>query len=99
MITQILEKCIAELKNENTRMDYVLGMLEVLVAMQGEKVNRELNFPPLVVPNVGGQLGVGGIAVDSTGKVTRLVKDDEGALLDAKARASLEVVKKMSHGN
>jgi hypothetical protein len=31
----ILTKCIVELKNEQPRIDYVLGMLETLAEMQG----------------------------------------------------------------
>ena len=31
----ILTKCIEELKTDKPRIDYVLGMLETLIAMQG----------------------------------------------------------------
>lgn len=35
MNTQILKKCLLELESETPRIDYVKGMLETLIEMQG----------------------------------------------------------------
>lgn len=81
MIQQILEKCLAELSNESPRLDYVRGMLEVLLASQpaGSSNGRTAVF---------GTASVSPILTPAT--------TDEAAILDAKARASLEAVKKLN---
>jgi len=68
MITIILEKVLAELNSDAPRLDYIRGMVEVLLASQPKA-------PSVVVKSQPVTLG------------------DEGAMMDAKARAALETIK------
>ena len=81
MITTILEKCLAELGKESPDISYIRGMIEVLLASQPQ-TKQEVAIPGKVyVAPLGGQVE------------TKPV--DEGAILDAKARAAVETIKKL----
>ena len=70
----ILKKCVDELKKDKPRMDYIVGILETLLDMQGGNlsvVSTHPLFPDKLNPPI----------------------VDEGRLLDAMAKASLEQVK------
>ncbi len=69
----ILQKCLDELKKEDFRKDYVIGMLETLI---------EMSDAPKVVPMV--------IKKPTPNKPEMT---DEATLLDARARAALEIIK------
>jgi hypothetical protein len=47
MNTQILQKCIEELKQTNPKIDYILGMLETVVAMSAQPPQ----YPPMNYPS------------------------------------------------
>lgn len=86
MNTNILQKCLDELKNplkENIRVDYVIGMLETLIEM-----NDPLPTPKKILPT----------AVTNSSNINLIPPElrDEADILDAKARAALERVKQMS---
>jgi hypothetical protein len=83
MISTILEKCLEELSNETPRLDYIRGMLEVLLASQ-EKVassKSEERGATTATPNV-----VGSTSTDKTPE----------EILDMMAKARLNDVKAMS---
>jgi hypothetical protein len=48
MNSQILLKCIEELKKENPKIDYILGMLETVVAMSGNIITPIAHDIPTV---------------------------------------------------
>ena len=57
MNTQILQKCIEELKQDKPKIDYILGMLETVVAMSN---NVLPTYPPIYSnPNGTGGNGIG----------------------------------------
>jgi hypothetical protein len=83
MNTNILKKCIDELKKESDpNYDYVLGMLEALYEMHTDTVPHKEAFKA--------------VANDVFNRNLEKITDkpiDEGAVLDAKARAALETIK------
>ena len=92
MIQTILQKCLTELNCEAPRLDYIRGMIEVLLASQ----EKPLTISPgqVVVPN--NTLGVTNHAPSVISMTGGGGPFDESAILDAKAKASLAQVKRMS---
>lgn len=74
MNTNILKKCIDELKKEKPEIQYVLGMLETLY---------EIQKPTVIVPGT------------PTIKSTEVKDIDEKAMLDAKAKAAIDEIKRL----
>jgi len=72
MNTNILKKCIDELKKEKPEIQYVLGMLETLYEMQPQTASVSITPTPKKEPNN---------------------NIDEAAMLDAKAKAALDIIK------
>lgn len=83
MITSILEKCLAELGKETPRLDYMRGMLEVLLASQ-------TNAPAVTVKLPQGNITP--VAVGGT-------QSDEASILDARAKAAIDRVKAISEAS
>lgn len=85
--TAILLKCISELEAEEPRLDFVLGALATLVEMQGSYTLETDTFkmPASVVKT---PLNVLMPKEEPT--------KDEGALLDAQAKASMETIKALA---
>ncbi len=87
----ILKKCLTELSKEDFRKDYVVGMLETLIEMQEVPFTKEIHLTsdqliPIRIPV---------LPSDPSKEV------DEGAMLDATAKAALEQTKELaakSHG-
>ena len=79
MNTNILKKCIDKLKEDEPDIQYVLGMLETLYEMQPQ---------PLGLASVIG-LGV----KTSASEIPKGSDVDEAAILDARAKAALEIIK------
>jgi hypothetical protein len=52
-MNKILEKAITELKKEDFKKDYVLGMLETLVEMQSAPQVEHKIVPPKIIPSLG----------------------------------------------
>ncbi len=75
--TGILSKCIEELKKDDFRKDYVLGMLETLVAMEPTRI---FTHPK--------DIDVNKVIDEHLGKPV----DDEATILDARARAAIATV-------
>ena len=48
MNTLILQKCVEELKKENPKIDYILGMLETVIALSGTTTSTYI--PPIILP-------------------------------------------------
>lgn len=82
MNTGILKKVLEELEKENPRLDYIRGMVETLVEMQGPS-HAVPSSLAVVTPGFGP--GDGG-STPSSGA-------DEAAILDGQARAAIERVK------
>ncbi len=82
MNTNILNKCIEELKKEAPDLSYLRGMLETLMEMQ--TVSAEKNYTEHIKPYV-------------TIKSTQVpaINLDVAAILDAKAKMALETIKTM----
>ncbi len=81
MQTKILTKVLEELGKESPDLSYIRGMIETLVSLSPDEIALE-NFKPVYA--VGSQM---------------LKKEpvmDEGATLDAMARASLETIKSLA---
>lgn len=87
MNTNILQKCIAELKAEKPRIDYVLGMLETLYEMS------EMYSVPdkyKLAPGVSTPMFQGDKGYPTAGSA------DEATLIDAPARAALATIKALA---
>ncbi len=84
MNTEILTKCVAELRSDKPNIQYVLGMLETLVAMSAPTISS-------MTPNIAARV------VSMTPGAVIPVSNDEAAILDAKARANIAKVREMSH--
>lgn len=82
----ILKKCSDELSKDEPKLDYVRGMLETLIEMDESK-------DKYIVAD-----GEGKLRVTTPQKEIKKVEEsqDEASLLDAKARASLEAIKKLN---
>lgn len=82
MNTNVLKKCLEELGKETPRLDYLRGMIETLVEMQGAVTKNE----PATI----------GIPADyfETTKVDLNKIPDEASMLDNKARVGLGKIKK-----
>ena len=83
MITTILQKCLDELSKESPDLSYIRGMIEVLLATQEKPVLTLEKFKSATDKIFGSDA----VQVEKP--------MDEGSILDAKARAALETVKKM----
>lgn len=82
MNTKILQKILDELKTEHPRLDYVIGMLETLIEMVGESPNgRAADLGPA-------RLG----SIPSSPKES----SDDGAILDAKAKARVQNIRELA---
>ena len=46
MNTNILQKCINELKNEKPKLEYVIGVLETLIDMSPDKPEKTVGIVP-----------------------------------------------------
>lgn len=53
MNTNILQKCVEELKKETPNISYVLGMLETVIDMNGMPVSVPYSYPNPYMPNLG----------------------------------------------
>lgn len=82
MIPTILNKILTELNSDVPRLDYIRGMVEVLLASQGNSSNLEERGAIMVTSKVTGSNPVSPTS------------DQE--ILDARARAAIETVKSMS---
>lgn len=80
MNTNILKKCIEELRKDDPKIDYVLGMLETLSEMQ-ETVSVTPVIPTVKFPPLGFE---------------KKEEPSEADVMDAKARAAIEEIKRMS---
>ena len=90
MNTNILSKCIEELKKEKPDLSYLRGMLETLVTVQDAmKVPEFLTHPSLhkTAMTVANEMKT---PVRVNGEA-----NDEASVLDAKARAAIDIVKSM----
>lgn len=84
MNTKILQKILDELKNakDEVRLDYVIGMLETLIEIDGEGTILPV---PRYVPI---------FPVEDIPKTNE--PTDEGAILDAKARANVQNIRALA---
>lgn len=87
MIQTILSKILEELNKENPKLDYIRGMIEVLLAMQEKPVHDGKSFVP-VFPELTTR------RIDLTPHPTPLASEAE--ILDAKAKVAIETVKVLS---
>lgn len=90
MQTTILKKILTELEAKTPRLDYIRGMVETLVCLGTPFFAMDNKLDELFV-----QPG-GAITPYPVLKPLPLVTDDEAAILDAKAKASLQKVRQMS---
>lgn len=84
--TGILQKCLDELNKETFRKDYVIGMLETLINMQDFTHQSEplkIVLPPHLISSANGTSDA----------------PDEGAVLDAKAKAAIATIQAMGGTN
>jgi len=86
-MTNGLQKILTELKADKPRIDYVIGILETLIEIQGTNSKPKETSPILFsdAQNV----------IDKA-KKNAGVAEDEGEILDAKARARLSSVMELS---
>ena len=80
MNTSILNKCVEELSKEDPRLDYIRGMLETLIEMAGNSKVEQRTYAPQVVGST----------------PTQPTLTDDASVLDAKARAAIDIVKRLS---
>ncbi len=80
MNTNILNKCIEELKKDTPDLSYLRGMLETLMEMQNEPLVTKV-YKDLITPTAYKTTPV---------PATNL---DEAAILDARARQAIEAIK------
>lgn len=85
MNQNILQKAIEELKKEQPKIDYVLGMLETLYELGTTPL--QITSDLLQIKKDAPNLGMGNKPEQS---------QDEAAVLDAKARAAIEHVKALN---
>lgn len=85
-INNIIKKCITELKTEKPKIDYVLGMLETLEEMQPA--------PMPIVPAT--SVPVFGVNPLTPPPGTVRANTDEKAILDARAKAAIQEVKRLT---
>lgn len=90
MNASILKKAIDELSKETPKIDYVLGMLETLVEVDGSLAQIGRALPETANLDVAGRQGK---VVGSTPTGT---KTDEAAILDATAKASIATIKALA---
>ncbi len=92
MNTTIINKCIEELRKDKPKIDYVLGMLEAVAAMEDEDFDfRKSQIIKVPANPLGTPLPLSG------GTNITFAPTDEAAILDAKARAAIAKVREMSH--
>ncbi len=82
MNTGILRKVLEELEKESPRLDYIRGMVETLVEMQGSIPSRLMVVSPGSGPGDGGSNPSSGT--------------DEASILDARARAAIATAQAMA---
>lgn len=85
-MNNLLEKCVEELKADKPDLSYIRGILETLIAMSETEYNKSDTAKTTLKST----------AEDFKKFAQNIGTSDEGALLDAKARASLEAVKALS---
>lgn len=83
MNTKILQKVLEELNKEKPDISYIRGMVEVLAS------NEEASNPQLIPISLPNQVIHSNIPIEST-----LVLD-EVAILDARARAAVDIVQSL----
>lgn len=81
MNVNILNKCIAELKQPQPKLDYLLGMLETLV-----ELNTAPSVAAVAIPS----------GVLKTALAVPTESFDEASILDAKAKAALVTIKNLA---
>lgn len=91
MIRTILSKCLEELQKEKSDLSYIRGMIEVLLASQSKETYGMgyLDGSSATLENVISVLPI----IQKSGPVSTLT--DEASILDAKARAAVEDIKKL----
>lgn len=77
----ILKKVLSELKMDNPKLDYIRGMVETLIEMQ--ETSKPENTGEYLVSDMNGK-----VRVTTSEKEIQTV-NDEGALLDAQAKAAM----------
>lgn len=87
MNTNILNKCIEELKKDEPDLSYLRGMLETLMELQGSSART---ITTTIQSNDKRFAGVSFVAEPVT---------DEAQILDAQAKAAIENVKKLAEKN
>lgn len=85
MVSTVLNKILDELNKEAPKLDYIRGMIEVLIASQ----SHEEKSPTFINPD-GNRQYVTGVPSAAVSMST----DPEAQIMDAMARANLETVKK-----
>lgn len=92
MNVSALKKCLEELKSDNCRKDYVIGILETLIEMDGG-VNK----------NYIGSSYIGSVGVSKQEVNTDTLKNiieppelNEGQILEAKTQARIKEIKALS---
>lgn len=86
MKTSILQKCLLELDAPQPRLDYIRGMLETLIDMDGESSKgRTTGFGPV---NLGPS--------PSSPKDITSFPPDEGSILEAKARGRVQTIREIA---
>lgn len=85
MNTNILQKCIDELRKEDPKIDYVLGMLETL--------NDIAEFSK-IIPSIAEKYEI--MKPGEVRNYPTAAAADEAAILDARAKAAIDVVKSSS---
>lgn len=82
MNTSILRKCLEELGKDSPKLDYIRGMLETLIEMQGAQ--KTVLLPPSTyIPNI---------------TYTTAPTTDEASILEAKARVAMDKMKDIKPG-
>ncbi len=91
MNTQILQKCLSELDKSEPRIDYVRGMLETLVSLHEDappnkpKADKQQGYHP---DKQAAEM------LDNGFSTNKEEEADDGIILDAKARANIDKVRK-----
>lgn len=84
MPTNILQKALDELGKESPDISYVKGMLETIIELQDKATNAD---------QLNAQLRIKSAQATTTQSNEHV---DEGALLDARAKAAIESVRKLT---
>lgn len=96
MSVSALKKCLEELKSDNCRKDYVIGILETLIEMQETNrspVTTQLPIPPYYSVSA---TNAHEVANDTLKNIIEPPELNEGQILEAKTQARIKEIKALS---